>query len=280
MTAEKRSCAQLLVGAGLSILKACTLADISRSSYYRPLVDWRQRDAAVIDALNSELKKSPRAGFWKCFGRLRYKGYPFNHKRVYRVYCQMGLNLKRRVKRVLPKRIAQPLQVEAKANYQWALDFMHDGLYCGKRFRTLNVVDEGTRECLAIEVDSSLPAERVVRVLEQIKAERSLPVQLRVDNGPELISARLTDWCEQHHIQLVYIQPGKPQQNGFVERFNGSFRREFLDAYLFESLEQVREMAWFWRLDYNEERTHESLGNLPPAAYRAKLENSTLELSH
>ena len=99
-------------------------------------------------------------------------------------------------------------------------------------------------------------------------------------HGPELISATLTDWCETNDIELVYIQPGKPQQNGFVERFNGSFRREFLDAYLFENLNQVREMAWFWRRDYNEERTHESLGNLPPATYRAKLENSNSELSH
>lgn len=211
---------------------------------------------------------------------MRFKGFPFNHKRVYRIYCQMGLNLRRRTKRVLPKRIAQPLEVLDQANYQWALDFMHDTLYCGKRFRTLNVVDEGTRECLAIEVDTSLPAGRVVRVLEQLKAERGLPTQLRMDNGPELISATLTDWCETNDIELVYIQPGKPQQNGFVERFNGSFRREFLDAYLFENLNQVREMAWFWRLDYNEERTHESLGNLPPAAYRAKLENSNSALSH
>jgi len=157
---------------------------------------------------------------------------------------------------------------------------MHDSLYCGKRFRTLNVLDEGTRECLAIEVDSSLLAERVVRTLEHLKMERGLPAQLRVDNGPELISARLTDWCEANAIKLVYIQPGKPQQNGFVERFNGSFRREFLNAYLFESLTQVREMAWFWRIDYNDGRTHESLGHLPPSAYRAKLENASLETSH
>ena len=280
MTAEKRDCANTLVESGLSILKACLFVGIGRSTFYRPKRDWRKADAAVIDAINAELNKSPRAGFWKCFGRMRFKGYPFNHKRVYRVYCQMGLNLKRRTKRVLPKRIAQPLEVLAQVNHQWALDFMHDTLYCGKRFRTLNIVDEGTRECLAIEVDTSLPAERVVRVLEQLKVERGLPMQLRVDNGPELISARLTDWCEQQNINLVYIQPGKPQQNGFVERFNGSFRREFLDAYLFESIRQVKEMAWFWRLDYNEERTHESLGNLPPAAYREKLENSSLELCH
>jgi len=113
-----------------------------------------------------------------------------------------------------------------------------------------------------------------------LKAERGLPIQLRMDNCPVLISATLTDWCENYNVELIYIQPGKPQQNGFVERFNGSFRREFLDAYLFENLNQVREMAWFWRLDYNEERTRESLGNLPSAAYRVKRESSNLELSH
>ena len=120
-------------------------------------------------------------------------------------------------------------------NKQWALDFMHDTLYCGKRFRTLNIIDEGTRECLAIEVDTSLPAGRVVRTLERLEQERELPNQIRVDNGPELIAAEFYDWCEEKGIEVAYIQPGKPQQNGFVERFNGSFRYEFLDAYLFES---------------------------------------------
>ena len=207
MTAEKKACAQSLVERGVDIASACKLADLSRASYYRRERDWRKQDAAVIDAINNELKRSPQAGFWKCYGRIRHKGYPFNHKRVYRVYCQMGLNLKRRVKRVLPKRIVQPLVVVAQANHQWALDFMHDSLYCGKRFRTLNILDEGTRECLAIEIDTSLPAERVVRTLEQLKIEHGLPVQLRVDNGPELISAKLTDWCEENNIKLVYIQP-------------------------------------------------------------------------
>ena len=265
---------------GLSICRACELTDIGRSTYYREPLDWRVADAAVIDAINEQLKKSPRAGFWKCFKRMRLKGYPFNHKRVYRVYCRMGLNLRRRTKRALPKRIATPLEVSMLPNKQWALDFMHDSLYCGKRFRTLNVIDEGTRECLAIEVDSCLPAARVVRVLEQLKHDRGLPDQIRVDNGPELISAAFYDWCDENNIEVVYIQPGKPQQNGFVERFNGSFRREFLDVYLFESLSQVREMAWLWRLDYNEERPHESLGDIPPAIYRQQVENSNLQLSH
>jgi putative transposase len=280
VTDAKRDAAIDLVEFGLTIAHACQTVNLSRASYYRTPRNWRIADAAVIDALNEQLKKSPRAGFWKCYQRIRRAGHGFNHKRVYRVYCQMGLNLRRRTKRVLPKRIVQPLEVSLLPNQQWALDFMHDTLYCGKRFRTLNIIDEGTRECLAIEVDTSLPAARVIRVLERLKHERGSPHQIRVDNGPELISAEFYDWCESHGIEVVYIQPGKPQQNGFVERFNGSMRREFLDAYLFESLSQVREMAWVWMLDYNDERPHESLGDLPPAVYRAKVENSNLELSH
>lgn len=280
MTAEKREAANTLVVYGLSVSRACAVLGLARASYYRQPKDWRIADAAVIDALNEQLKKSPRAGFWKCFRRVRRAGYLINHKRLYRVYCQMGLNLRRRAKKVLPKRVAQPLLVEMVPNKQWAMDFMHDTLYCGKRFRTLNVIDEGTRECLAVEIDTSLPAARVVRVLERLKQERGLPCQIRVDNGPELVAAEFFDWCESQGIEVVYIQPGKPQQNGFVERFNGTFRREFLDAYLFETLGQVRDMAWFWMLDYNDERPHESLGDLPPAIFRKQLENSKLQVSH
>jgi putative transposase len=280
VTDAKRDAAISLVEFGLTIAHACQAVSLGRASYYRTPRNWRLADAAVIDALNEQLKKSLRAGFWKCYQRIRRAGFTFNYKRVYRVYCQMGLNLRRRTKRVLPKRIAQPLEVSALPNQQWALDFMHDTLYCGKRFRALNIIDEGTRECLAIEIDTSLPAARLIRVLERLQNERGLPKQIRVDNGPELIAAEFYDWCESNGIAVIYIQPGKPQQNGFVERFNGSMRREFLDAYLFESLSQVRDMAWVWMLDYNDERPHESLDDLPPAVYRAKVENSNLELSH
>ncbi len=265
---------------GLPIVQACLVMSLARATYYRQPRDWRVADSAVIDALNEQLKKSPRAGFWKCYGRMRLKGYPFNHKRVYRVYCKMGLNIKRRAKQKLPKRTPKPLEVLPKANHQWALDFMHDSLYCGRTFRTLNVIDEGTRECLSIEVDTSLPADRVIRTLERIKEQRPLPTQIRLDNGPELVATKFVDWCEMNGIELAYIKPGKPQQNGFAERFNGSFRREFLDAYLFENLNQVRDMAWVWQQDYNNERPHDSLGKLTPVMYRQKLENSSLELSH
>ncbi|CDL84916.1 hypothetical protein Xszus_04198 [Xenorhabdus szentirmaii] len=212
-------------------------------------MDWRKKDNVVIDAI---LAKSPQAGFWKCYYRLRFQGYPFNHKRVYRVYKRLGLNLKRRFKKALTQREKRPLIVTSKPNIHWALDFMHDALYWGNRFRTLNIIDEGTRECLAIEMDTSLPTERVIRVLEHLKTERGLPQQIRVDNGPELISTNLLNYCDSNNIELCHIQPGKPQQNSFIERFNGSFRREFLNTDLFESLSQVREMAWFWQQDYNQ----------------------------
>ena len=183
MTADKREAAEHLRDQGVSTSKACNITGMGRATFYRKPVDWRQRDAAVIDALNEHIAKSPQAGFWKCYKRIRRAGHVFNHKRVYRVYRRMGLNKPRRIKRVLPKRLPVPLEVLPVANHQWALDFMHDSLYCGKTFRTLNIIDEGTRECLAIEVDSSLPAARVVRVLNRLKEERGLPKQIRMDNG-------------------------------------------------------------------------------------------------
>lgn len=193
MIADRRDCVSALISLGLSVMQACRLSGLSKASYYRRSTSWRKRDAAVIDALNYVLKQSPQSGFWKCFGRIRRQGHSWNHKRVYRVYCLMGLNMPRHQKRVLPKRIAQPLQVVAQANHQWALDFMSDSLYCGRRFRTLNIVYESTKECLDIEVDTSLPAERVVRVLDRLGQQRGLPKQLRVDNCPEFISAKLLD---------------------------------------------------------------------------------------
>jgi len=144
VTAAKKDCDTVLVSEELSVKRACAVSGVSRATWYRPKKDWCKADAAVIEAINAVLKKSPRAGFWKRFGRIKRKGHCFNHKRVYRVYCRMGLNLRRRTKRVLPKRDARPLEVVKAANRQWALDFMHDSLYCSKRYRALNVVDEGT----------------------------------------------------------------------------------------------------------------------------------------
>jgi len=258
----------------ISKSRACRVMNVARSNWYRGLPDSRERDAPVIDRLNEVISRHGRWGFWKCFHWMRQRGEAWNHKRVLRVYREMGLNLPRRAKRRLPARVKQPIHVPPKADRMWSMDFMHDTLYHGKRFRTLNVFDEGVREILAIEVDTSLPAERVIRVLEQLKESRALPEQIRVDNGPELISSKLIAWCEEHKVRLHHIQPGKPTQNAYIERFNRTFRSEVLDAHLFASLTEVREIVHQWMIAYNEERPHDALGNLPPALFKQQTQTN------
>ena len=261
----------LVVVNGLLVQRACQAVGLGRATYYRPLIERAQRDALVIAALTAVVATHPRWGFWKCYRRLRLDGYPWNAKRVWRVYCQLRLNLPRRTKKRLPLRLRQPLTVSPQPNAVWAVDFMSDTLYGGRRFRTLNILDEGVREGLAIEVDTSLPAERVIRTLEQVVAWRGHPQAIRLDNGPELLADRFVAWCADRGIELRYIQPGKPAQNGYIERFNRTYRTEVLSAYVFESLDQVREISAEWLLTYNEVRPHDALAGLPPATYRAQL---------
>lgn len=224
-------------------------------------------DSSLIEALHALVEKHPTIGFWKCYHRLRRKGYGCNHKRLYRVYTLLRLNVRRRARRRIPSRIKEPLQLPTRINQGWSMDFMCDSLVDGRRFRLLNIIDDYNRESLAIEVDTSLPSLRVIRVLQRIIETRSKPEFIRVDNGPEFISDRLQQWCDDQKIRLQFIQPGKPVQNAFVERNNGSMRKELLDAYLFYSLQEVREMAEVWQQDYNYERPHDSLGNVPPAEF-------------
>jgi putative transposase len=224
-------------------------------------------DSSLIEALHQLVDRHPTIGFWKCYYRLRRKGYGCNHKRLYRVYTLLRLNVRRRAKRRLPQRIKEPLVVPAGINQGWSMDFMCDSLVDGRRFRLLNVLDDYNRESLAIEIDTSLPALRVIRTLQKLIERRTKPQTIRVDNGPEFISDRLQQWCDEHQIRLQFIQPGKPVQNAFIERNNGSLRKELLDAYLFYSLPEVRTMAEEWQQDYNHERPHESLGNVPPVFY-------------
>lgn len=264
------------------MVRSCEALGLSRSAFYRREADVGMRDGAVIEALNEVVTRHGRWGFWKCFDVLRRKGHGWNHKRVWRVYCEMKLNLPRRAKKRLLKRLRQPLVAPMEPNEIWALDFMHDSLMDGRKFRTLNVLDEGAREALAIEVDTSIPAGRLIRVMEQLKGWRGLPKALRLDNGPEFLAGDFVTWCESHGIEIRYIQPGKPNQNAFVERFNRTYRHEVLDAYLFEDLDQVREITDGWLQSYNEERPHDSLEQLTPVEYREKLleaKSSTLELS-
>lgn len=179
----------------------------------------------------------------------------------------MKLNVRRRAKKRLPERIKQPLVIPAQADQTWSIDFMSDSLVDGRRFRVLNVMDDFNRESLALEVDTSLPSLRVKRVLEKLIATRSKPSVIRVDNGPEFVSHVMQQWCEQQQIILQFIQPGRPMQNAYIERKNGSLRRELLNAYLFYSLHDVRILCEQWRIDYNENRPHKALNYLTPMQY-------------
>jgi putative transposase len=204
------------------------------------------------------------------FPIIRRRGYPWNHKRVHRIYCALNLNIRRRSKKRLPSRNPEPLSVPESINQCWSADFMSDALWSGQRFRTFNLVDDYNREALTIEVDRSLPAGRVVRALDRAAAWRGYPKKLRVDNGPELTSVRLADWADDNDVKLEFTEPGRPMQNGFVERFNRTYRTEVLDLYIFKKLKEVQEITDNWVIEYNEERPHESLGNLTPKEYLAE----------
>ena len=212
-------------------------------------------------------EQQPRWGCAKMTDYLRNQGKPWNHKRIRRVYRAMALHLKRKPKKRLPARTVQTLVVPEQQNQTWSLDFMSDSLSNGRTFRTLNVIDDYNREALWIEVDTSLPAERVVRVLEQLLEWRGKPASIRMDNGPELISQRLESWAKEKNITLLHIQPGKPAQNAYIERFNRTYREEVLDAYLFDDLEEVRHITDHWLEDYNTIRPHEALQGLPPCQF-------------
>ena len=164
-------------------------------------------------------------------------------------------------------------------NEVWSADFMSDALYAGPRFRTFNVLDDFNRESLAIEIDTSLTSKRLVRVFDQLKQERGLPHMLRTDNGPEFLGQIFTEWCEDNGVMIDYIEPGKPNQNAYIERFNRTYRTEVLDVWLFRNLDEVREITWNWMLEYNEERDHDSLDGMTPAEALENARVSTFELS-
>jgi putative transposase len=249
---------------GVSQRQACKTLCVPRSStQYHPKA---KNDTPVINALQSLVERHPAIGFWQSYFRLRRKGFEWNHKKVYRVYTSLKLNIRRRFKKRLPTRVKQALFQPVAINEMWSIDFMSDSLWDGRKYRVLNVIDDYNREMLAMEVDFSLPALRVIRVLEFLKEFRGLPKMIRVDNGPEFISHQLDEWCRKHGISLVYIQPGKPMQNGYVERCNGSVRRELLNTNVFYTLSEVRAYVEEWMDDYNRDRPHEALG------YRAPLD--------
>jgi len=234
----------------------------------------------VIDALNALLETHPRRGFWEYGSRPRAQGYIWNHKRIDRVYCALGLNQPRQTKRRLPKRVREPLFVPKRPDQAWSADFMSDVLYPGTRFRTFNFFDDFNREVLAIEIDTSLRAPRIIRVLDRLKEQGRVPDVLRVDNGTKFLSECLSQLCRDNRVLLQYIQPGKPNQKAYIERFNRTYRNDVLNLYPFRSLDEIREITGHWLIQYNDQRPYDALGEPPPTVYTEKnAGNSTLDLS-
>lgn len=247
--------------------RACRLVGLSRSVYRYEAK--RTDDSAIEEQLKALAEQHRRWGFDKMMDWLHQQGFPWNHKRVHRVYRALGLSQRIKPKKRLPTRQPRPLAQPATANTCWSVDFMSDSLTSGRTFRTFNLVDDFNREALWIEVDTSLPAQRVIRVLDQVAAERGYPQVIRSDNGPEFIAQAITNWARDHRLTWDFIQPGKPAQNAYIERFNRTYREDVLDAFLFDTLEEVRVITEDWIADYNTVRPHAALAGLTPEAFAA-----------
>ena len=239
--------------------------------YYQTKKD----DQEVIDKLSELATELPTRGFDVYYKRIRREGHKWNRKRVLRVYRNMKLKLRRKHKKRITGRVKHPLAVPNELNQCWSMDFMSDTLSDGRRVRILNIIDDCNREVLAIDPGLNYPARKVVETLEQLEEEIGLPQTVRCDNGPEFISKTLSQWCKRKRVELRYTQPGKPMQNGYIERLNRFYREDVLDAYWFNDLHQLRTLSNTWMEDYNNNHPHESLGNKPPKEYRLRSEEKS-----
>jgi putative transposase len=243
--------------------RVCGLLSMAVSSYrYRK----RRNDDLLCSRLIELARVKPRYGYRRLQVLLKRDGLCVNHKRLYRVYREAGLCLKRK-KRKHCVRSGTPRVALTAANQEWALDFAHDVVAAGRTIRVLSVVDVYTRECLALEVDTSFASRRVTRVLKQIMERREKPLAIRCDNGPELTSRHFLAWCVEMQIELRHIQPGKPTQNAHVESFHARLRDECLRIHWFRNLFDARRKIAAWKLEYNEERPHSSLGYCTPSEF-------------
>lgn len=247
---------------GISIRLACRAFAVSETCY-RYQAKLSDENALIADWLLRLTTTHRRWGFGLCYLYLRnVKGFSFNHKRVYRIYRELELNLRikprSRLKRAHPDVLDEPRRI----NTVWSIDFMHDRLMDGRAFRTFNVLDDYNREGLGIEVDFGLPSARITRVLDRIIEWRGKPEAIRCDNGSEMCSGEFQTWAENNGIRVLYIQPGKPTQNAYVERYNRTVRHEWLDQHLFESIDHAQQTATAWLWQYNHERPHMAIGGI------------------
>jgi putative transposase len=246
--------------------RACRLLQMHRSMFYyrshtrdqQEVLRVRLRDLAAVRV---------RYGYRRLHVLLQREGWKVNHKRVYRIYTEEGLAVrtKKRKKRVSAVRMVRP--GATVPNQRWSMDFVSDSLHDGRRFRVLTLVDHFTRESPVIEVGSSIPGKRVVEILDRLAFTNGVPEIITVDNGPEFTGRALDEWAHRNGVKLDYIRPGKPVENAYIESFNGRLREECLDENWFTSIEDAKIKIESWRIDYNEQRPHSSLGNETPQAF-------------
>lgn len=267
-----QAAAYLLENYSISERRACRTVSLARSTK-RHIAQKNDEDEIICKRLRELAEDKPRYGSPRLHALLRREGFLVNHKRTERLYKQLNLALKRRTKKKRYRSESRaPLIVPTMRNQYWGIDFVSDQLTDGCRFRSLTIVDTYTKECPAIEVAKSLPASRVVQVLKKLSLFHGLPEAIVLDNGPEMISYVLDQWAYENNVKLMFIQPGKPCQNGFTESFNGKFRDECLNMNWFNDLPDARRKIEKWRVDYNDVRIHSSLNYLTPNEFALKCE--------
>jgi putative transposase len=267
--AQREGVAHLQEFLGISQRRACAVIGADRKMVrYRSC---RPADTELRERLRGLAEERRRFGYRRLFVLLRREGELSGKNRIYRLYREEGLTVRKRRSRRRAVGLRAPIPVEAKINARWSLDFLHDQLAGGRRFRILNMVDDVTRECLAAIPETSISGRRVARELTVLVQRRGHPGTIVSDNGTEFTSTAILAWAEEHRIAWHYIAPGKPTQNGFVESFNGRMRDELLNETLFFSLDHARQKLADWAADYNTSRPHSAIGYQTPAAYAAQL---------
>jgi len=267
--AKREAVKVLMIEHRFGITRACGLVSISRSLYRYVS---RRGDASPLKQRIGDIAAAKRRyGYRRVYVRLRREGWAVNRKRVYRLYREMGLAVRRRKRKRIGIVERRPLPKPSLANQSWSMDFVSDGLANGRRLRCLTIVDDCTRECLAIEVDTSITGTRVKAVMERLADLRGLPRSITVDHGPEFEGQVLDAWAYAANVQLAFIRPGKPNENAYIESFNGKFRDECLNEHWFISMAHARQVIEAWRIEYNTEQTHSSLDDLTPEEFAMKL---------
>ena len=257
----------------VSECRACRLIGISQNSKrYQPVK--KIADVQITERLIVLSARWKRFGYRRLHIMLQREGICINHKKTYGLYKNAGLTLQKRSKKKRYEKRGMPQRALPEVNAHWSMDFVSDRTRYGSNIRILTVIDEATRECLALEVDSSVTGRQVSSVLNRIAIFRGLPKEILTDNGSEFTSNIMNAWSYDHHVDHIFIEPGKPMQNGFIESFNGKLRNECLNQHWFKNLSEAKEIIEDWRIEYNRIRSHSSLGNLTTEEYAQKLINN------